>query len=156
MRYQVPRRPAASRAGFDVLDEAGSPALEVRAVPPDALLIEHPDGGEGCTIHEATLSLQPLMRISRSGQPAAWVSKTVTVPVSEQYEIQLGPAALTVRGNVLEYEYAIRDGQRTVAAVTRAWVSAPEAYGVELAPGQDDALILAVTVCITLMSGGTG
>ena len=52
-----------------------------------------------------------------------------------------------------DHEYTISHGRRAIASVSRAWVRGPETYGVEVAPGQDDALILAVTVCITLMSG---
>jgi uncharacterized protein YxjI len=155
-RYLLPWRPLASHSGFSVCSEAGDPRFEARAALPDALVVERPDGGEGCTIHEATLSLQRLMRISRGGHPAAWVRREVTVPVREHYAIDVGSAVLTVRGNVLDHDYTIRHGRRTVAAVSRAWAGAPEAYGVEVAPGQDDALLLAVTVCLTLMSGGTG
>jgi uncharacterized protein YxjI len=155
-RYLLPRRPLASQSGFSVSGEAGAPRFEVRAAVPGALVLERPDGGEDCTIHEATLSLQRLMRLSRRGEPAAWVRREVTVPVREHYAIDLGSSVLTVRGNVPEHEYAIRHGRHSVAAVSRAWVSASEAYCAEVAPGQDDALLLAVTVCLTLMSGGPG
>jgi uncharacterized protein YxjI len=155
-RYLLPRRPLANQSGFLISGEAGDPRFEVRPARTDALVLEYPDGGEGCTIHEATLSLQRLMRISRSGQPTAWVRRVVTVPVRDDYAIDLGSAVLTVRGNVLDQDYTIRQGRRTVAAVSRAWTNALEAYGVEVAPGQDDALLLAVTVCLTLMSSGTG
>jgi uncharacterized protein YxjI len=155
-RYLLPRRPLADRAGFSVRGEAGDPRFEVRAALPDALVVERPDGGEGCTIQEATLGLQRLMRISRTGHTAAWVRREVTVPVREHYAIDLGSAVLTVRGDVPGHAYALRHGRRTVAAVSRAWAGAPAAYGVEVAPGQDDALLLAVTVCLTLMSGAAG
>jgi uncharacterized protein YxjI len=96
------------------------------------------------------------MRISRDGHPAAWVRRDVSVPVREHYAVDVGSAELTVRGDVPDHERTIHRGRRTVAAVSRAWAGAPEAYGVEVAPGQDDALLLAVTVCLTLMSGGPG
>jgi uncharacterized protein YxjI len=154
-RYLLPRRPLANRSGFRVCGEAGDPRFEVRPVLSGALVLEHPDGGEGCTIHAATLSLQRLMRISRSGHSAAWIRRMVTVPVREHYVIDVGAGVLSVRGDVPDHEYTIRQGRRVVAAVSRAWACAPEAYGVEVAPGQDDALILAITVCLTLMSGGS-
>jgi uncharacterized protein YxjI len=155
-RYLLPRRPQANQSGFSIFDEAGDPVFEVRPAPADALVVEPPDGGEGCTIHEAALGLQRLMRISRSGQLVAWIRREVTVPVREDFAIDLGSAVLIVRGNVAGHDYTIRHGRRTVAAVSWEWARAPEAYGVEVAPGQDDALLLAVTVCLTLMSGGTG
>ena len=158
-RYQLPQRPLrspADRARFGVRSEDGDTVFDVHAVAPDALVFRHPAGGERCTIHEATCGLQPLMRISRRGQPAAWVGKVVVGPAREHYTVDLGPALLDVRGRPVDHEYTINHGRRTVAAVSRAWVSCPEAYGVEIAPDQDDALILAITVCISLMSGGAG
>jgi uncharacterized protein YxjI len=39
-----------------------------------------------------------------------------------------------------------------VATVSKKWFRVRETYGVEIGPGQDDALILAVTVCIDSMT----
>jgi uncharacterized protein YxjI len=153
-QYQLPLRPPAHHTRFGVRTAAGGLVLEVHAAPPDALVFEHPAGGECCTIHEATYGLQPLMRISRRGQPAAWVRKVIFAPTREHYTVDLGPAELSVRGSPLDHEYTISHGRRTIATVSRVGPRAPDTYGVEVAPGQDDALILAVTVCITLMSGG--
>jgi uncharacterized protein YxjI len=153
-RYQLPLRPPALHTMFGVRSDAGDLVIEVHAVPPDALVFAHPAGGERCTIHEATYGLQPLMRISRRGQPAAWVGKVVFAPSREHYTVDLGPAELCVRGSPLDHEYTISHGRRTIATVSRVGLRAPETYGVEVAPGQDDELILAVTMCITLMSGG--
>ena len=44
-----------------------------------------------------------------------------------------------------------RDGN-DVAEVSKRWFRVQDTYGVEIAPGQDDALILAVVVCIDQMS----
>jgi uncharacterized protein YxjI len=152
-RYRLPRRPLTDGARFGIQNAAGYLVFEVCAAHPDALVFAHPDGGERCTIHEATYGLQPLMRISRRGQPAAWVRKEVVAPQREFYAIDLGPVVLRVQGQALDYEFTIREGRRIVAAVSPIPGGAPESYVVEVAPGQDDALILAITVCITLMSG---
>ncbi len=45
-----------------------------------------------------------------------------------------------------------RDGD-TVAEVSKRWLRVRETYGIEIAPGQDDALILAVSACIDEMEG---
>jgi uncharacterized protein YxjI len=55
---------------------------------------------------------------------------------------------LSAHGNLVDHEYEIeRDGD-TVATVSKRWFRVRDSYGVEVAPGHDDALILAVTVCI--------
>ena len=46
-----------------------------------------------------------------------------------------------------------RGGDR-VAEVSKRWFRIRDTYGIEIAPGQDDALILAVTVCIDQMARG--
>src|SRR6478609_8651642 len=53
---------------------------------------------------------------------------------------------LTVRDK-MEIE---RDGDK-VAEISKRWLRVRDAYGIEIAPGEDDALILAMTVCIDQM-----
>jgi uncharacterized protein YxjI len=43
-----------------------------------------------------------------------------------------------------------------VAEVSKRWFRIRDTYGIEIARGQDDALILAVTVCIDQMTRGPG
>jgi len=38
-----------------------------------------------------------------------------------------------------------------VAEISKRWLRVRDAYGIEVAPDQDDALILAITVCIEQM-----
>jgi uncharacterized protein YxjI len=52
-----------------------------------------------------------------------------------------------------DHEYEIeRDGDK-VAEVSKRWLRVRDAYGIEVAPDQDDALVLAVAVCIDQMGG---
>jgi uncharacterized protein YxjI len=155
-RYQMPRRPPAPGTAFVVQNERGEPVLTVRGGPPDSLVFEDLAGREQCTIHEATYGLQPMMRISRRGEPAAWVYKDVMVPVREEYTVDLHGAELRVEGNVLDHEYTVRGGRRIIAAVSLTWVGLPDTYGVEVLDGHGDAVILAATVCLALMSGTAG
>ena len=63
-----------------------------------------------------------------------------------------GGTELTARGNLLDHEYEIQaDGDR-VASVSKKWFRMRETYGVEIEAGQDDALILAVTVALDAMT----
>ena len=43
------------------------------------------------------------------------------------------------------------DGRR-IAEVSKKWFRVRDTYGVEIAPGEDDALVLAVTVAIDTMA----
>jgi uncharacterized protein YxjI len=44
-----------------------------------------------------------------------------------------------------------RDGDK-VAEISKRWLRIRDAYGIEVAPGEDEALVLAVAVCIEQMS----
>jgi uncharacterized protein YxjI len=74
--------------------------------------------------------------------------------VREHYTVDVGAAVLEVHGSPRGCAYTLRHGRRTVASVSRTSPSGVATYGVEVASGRDDALILAVTVCLALMSGG--
>ena len=67
--------------------------------------------------------------------------KPVTVDVD-------GGGDMKAHGNIVDHEYEIeRDGD-TVATVSKKWFRVRETYGVEIAPGQDIVLLLAITVCL--------
>ena len=59
---------------------------------------------------------------------------------------------LEVKGNILDHEYTIGEGRGKVAQVSKKWFRIRDSYGVEIDEGQDDVVILAVTVCIDQMA----
>ena len=61
-----------------------------------------------------------------------------------------GPDDLLAEGDFLDHEYTFsRHGQR-VAAVSKRWFSWTDTYGVDVAEGEDDVLVLASTVVIDM------
>ena len=58
---------------------------------------------------------------------------------------------LTVQGDLLDHEYEIRRDRLTLAQVSKRWFRLRDTYGVKVSPGQDDALLLAITVCVDQM-----
>ena len=63
---------------------------------------------------------------------------------------------MEAKGNIVDHEYRIERGSERVAEVSKQWVAMRDTYGIEVAAGQDDALILAITVCIDQMSHDLG
>ncbi len=92
------------------------------------------------------------MEVERDGETAATVQKALISPLRDRFTIKLdGGGELSAHGNVVEHEFKVeRDGEQ-VAEVSKRWFRVRETYGVEIAPGEDDALILAVTVCVDEM-----
>ena len=75
------------------------------------------------------------------------------VGIRDRVSIDLaGGGELHVKGNLVDHEYEIdRDG-RAVARVSKRWFRVRDTYGVEIAPGEDDALVLAIAVCVDALS----
>jgi uncharacterized protein YxjI len=88
-----------------------------------------------------------------AGNRLALVQKAMVTPLRDRFEVKLvdGPD-LDVHGNLLGHEYHI--GQ--VATVSRKWFRMRNTYGVQVAPGQNDIIILAATVCIDQMTRDIG
>jgi uncharacterized protein YxjI len=59
---------------------------------------------------------------------------------------------MEAKGNIVDHEFEIKRGGDKAAEISKRWFRVRDTYGVEVAPGQDDALILACRVCIDQMS----
>ena len=117
------------------------------------LVLEDAGGHEVARLQERKLSVRDKMEIERDGQSVATVKKAL-VGFRDRFSIDMQGAGadMHAKGNLLDHEYEItRDGE-TVATVSKRWFAVRDSYGVEIAPGEDDALVLAVTVCIDAMS----
>jgi uncharacterized protein YxjI len=52
-----------------------------------------------------------------------------------------------------EHEYTISIKDQIIATVSKGWFKEVETYGVDIAPGQDDVLILACVLVLDLIAG---
>ena len=105
------------------------------------------------TIQKKLLSSRDTMEIERDGMTVATVKKALLIPLSDRFSIEVeGGEDMGAKGNIVDHEYKIERGGDKVAQVSRRWVRMRDTYGIEIAEGQNDALILAVTVCIDQMS----
>ncbi len=123
----------------------------------DTLVLETPGGEELFKIQEKKLSVRDKMEIERGGRTVATVKKALISPLRDRFSIDVeGGEDMEAKGNIVDHEYKIeRDGDK-VAEVSKKWFRVRDTYGIEIAPDQDDALILAVTVCIDQMSHDVG
>jgi uncharacterized protein YxjI len=126
-------------------------ALRVR----DTLVLESPAGEELFTIQEKKLRVRDTMEVERDGRTFATIKKAVVSPLRERYSIDVEDGDdLEAKGNITDHEFEIERGGDKVAEISKRWFRVRDTYGVEVAPGQDDALILAVTVCLDQMGRG--
>jgi uncharacterized protein YxjI len=118
------------------------------------ILFTDMNGHELCRIRERVLHLRDSMEIEDpAGNRMAMVHKAMISPLHERWvaKVEGGPD-LHVHGNVVDHEYTVeRDGTK-VAEVSKRWFRLRDSYGVEVAPGQDDILILATAAVIDTMA----
>jgi uncharacterized protein YxjI len=125
-------------------------ALRVR----QTLVFEDVNGVERCRIQERMMRIRDTMEIEGpDGSRLAAVRKAMITPLRERWSVDIttGPD-LAVQGNVLDHEYTVEAGGTKVAEISKKWFRLRDTYGVEIAPGQDEALILAITVAVDAMA----
>lgn len=62
-----------------------------------------------------------------------------------------GPDDLIAEGDFWDLEFTFTRGDTTVAQVSRQWFSWADTYGLDIAEGEDDVLILASTIVIDMV-----
>ncbi len=128
-------------------------ALRIR----DTLLLQDPSGAELFKVQEKKLHIRDTMEIERGGDTVATVKKALITPLRDRFSVEVEDGEdMEAKGNIVDHEYKIERGGERVAEVSKRWFRIRDTYGIEIAPGQDDALILAVTVCIDRMTRGPG
>jgi len=126
-------------------------ALRVR----QTFILEDPSGAELLKIQERELHVRDTMEIERDGKTVATVKKALVSPLRDRFSISIdGGEDMDAHGNVVDHEYKIERGGNKVAEVSKRWFRVRDTYGIDVAPGQDDALVLAISVCIDQMGRG--
>lgn len=156
MRYVMKQKLFALTDRYVIRDEAGQERFwvdgQIFSIG-HKLSFQDPAGRELAFIRQKLLSWGPTYEIYRGGNLAAVVKKELFTFFSCRFTIDVpGPDDLEAAGDFLDHEYAFRhvDG-RDAARVSKQWFAWTDTYGVDIAGGEDDALILAATVVIDLV-----
>ena len=121
-------------------------ALRVR----DTLIIKDVQGNELYKLKEKLLRVRDTMDIlDAEGKTAATIKKALITPLRDRWKVEIvnGPE-MDIQGNILDHEYKIDAGREKVAEVSKKWFRIRDTYGVEIEPGQDNALILTITAAL--------
>jgi uncharacterized protein YxjI len=156
-RYQMREKLVAFGDDYYIQNEAGKKVFKVDGKVlrvRDTLKFKDLRGKVLCQIQERMLRIKDVMAIEDArGQKVAEVKKALITPLRDRWTVKIrnGPD-LDVQGNILDHEYEITAGRRKVAQVSKRWFRVRDTYGVEIAPDQEDVLILAVTVALDQMA----
>jgi uncharacterized protein YxjI len=117
------------------------------------LVFEDAKGTKLAQIQQRLLTIRDTMVIDDAdGREIAVVKKALIAPFRDRFSVKVKNGNdLDVQGNILDHEYTVKDAKDKVAQVSKKWFSLTDTYGVEIDPGQDDILILAVAVAIDMM-----
>jgi uncharacterized protein YxjI len=153
MRYLVQERIFAIKADFWIEDENGNRVFFVDA---KALSLretfELKDGyGNLLTlIRKKFFAMRDTMDIEDGNGVIAKVRPAFFSPFKHRYQIELADGEqLEATGNFRDkdWELTSSDG-RIVGRISRQWFRIRDTYGVEVAPGENDPLVISIAVCI--------
>jgi uncharacterized protein YxjI len=158
-RYKMHEKLVSIGDDYWIENEAGEKAfyvdgkaLRVR----DTLILKDAQGSELYKLKEKLLRIRDTMDIQDAeGETIATIKKAMITPLRDRWKVEVasGPE-MDVQGNILDHEYRIEAGREKVAEVSKKWFRIRDTYGVEIAPGQDNALILTITAALDQMAHG--
>ena len=155
MRYLMKQKIFAWGDDFTIKDEADNDAFFVdgRAFSiGKKLSFQDMKGTELAFIRQKLLSWGPTYEISRNGELVATVKKKHFTLFRCKFSVDVpGPDDLEAQGSFMEYDYNFTRGSKTAAEVSKRWFSLRDTYGVDIAEGEDEVLILASTVVIDMI-----
>ena len=151
MRYLVRQRLAAFTASFWITDEDGN---EVFQVDGKALKLRNTfELTDRSGVVVAMIRQQPFRRgtmdIERDGAVLATLRRANISLFRHRYQVTLADGTvLDATGDFSDMNWELAAGDRVVGRISRQWFKIRDTYGVEVEPGEDPALVIAVAVCI--------
>jgi uncharacterized protein YxjI len=140
---------------YTIEDERGQPVYKVDGkvmTIRETFEITDMQGREVVTVREMKIAVRDSMKLLRGGETIATVRKALISPFRDKWIVDVeGGDDLVVKGDILDHEYEVERGGKTVARVSKKWFTLRDTYGIDIQPGQDDGLILGVVVAIDEM-----
>lgn len=159
MRYQMRQKFFAFGDDFVIRDAEGSEYFYVDGKVfsiGNKLSIRDTAGDEVAHIQQRVFSWGPTYEIYGTGGLFAVVKKSLFTLFHCTFSIDVpGPEDLEASGDFLDHEYAFARAGRPVASVSKAWFSLTDSYGIDIAEGENDVLLLASAVVIDLCCHGS-
>lgn len=155
MRYIIHEKLLTFGKDSLIKNEAGQPVFDVdgKALSLfNTLIISDMEGNKIATIKQKFPSLSPTYEITREGQESVEISKQLISPFVDRFTVDIpGPDDLHIKGSMSEHEYTISSKDQDIATISKGLFKELETYGVDIAPGQDDVLILACVLVLDVI-----
>ena len=156
-RYLMRQRVFAIGQDFVINNAAGEPAFKIEGkvrLVKEALKFRDMQGNLLYKLDEKVLRIRESFNIlTPDGQVAARVHNAIIDPLRERFTIEIpGGQNMETRGKVLWAQYDVLRGGQAVAKISKqfSWIGRDQ-YVVDVMQGENDCLILAITVVIDMM-----
>lgn len=151
MTYVLRHRLLSLGRSYTIQDDSGHPRFQVES---EILSFGHRhtfldlNGNALAVIEKRLLAFRPTFRIFRPGGEVDEVTRRLSF-FGERFVIDVaGDDDYEVRGDIFNHEYVVTRAGQEVAVVSKQWFSFSDTYGVQVATGEDDVLLLAAAVVI--------
>jgi uncharacterized protein YxjI len=153
MRYLVRERLFSFTTDFWIEDEDGNRVFFVdgRALSlRETFELKDAQGNLLIAIRKRFFSMRDAMDIEDGNGVIATVRQAFFSPLRHRYNVDLADGSqLEAVGNFVDKDWELLDGDgQVIGRISRQWFRIRDTYGVEVAPGADDALVIAIAVCI--------
>jgi len=160
MRYVMKQKLLAWGDDFTIRNENGQDRFYVDGKVlswGDKLSFQDMHGGEVAFISQKMLSWGPTYEVWRGGRAVAIVKKHLWTPLRYRFSVDVnadgpGPEDLEIEGDFWAHEYVFTRGGCPVAQVSRKWFTWADTYGISVADGEDDVIILVSAVVVDLVT----
>ena len=157
MHYQIRQKMVSIGDDYWIEDDGGQRAFRVDGKAlrlRDTFDIEDAHGTKVCRIQTRALHVRDSMAVEDpDGHQLALVHKALISPLRERWKVDLADdREWKVQGNIVDHEYEIEEDGSKVAEISKRWFRVRDTYGVEIAPAQDAALVLAVAIAVDAMT----
>jgi uncharacterized protein YxjI len=154
--YQLRRQLLAMGEDFSVQNAQGENVYRLDGkvlTLTQTFALEDASGNELARMKAEMLTLRKTMDITRGGQVVATVKKAFINILGQRFTVDIaGDGELEASGDILNHEFQITAGNAVVATVSKQWFASELMYGIAIAPGQDEVLMLCIAIAIDEMS----
>jgi uncharacterized protein YxjI len=142
---------------FDINDPTGQPRFHIDGkarLVKESLKFRDMQGNLLYKLDEKVLRIRESFNIlDPNGHVVAKVHNAIVDPLRERFKIEIsGGEDMLTRGKVIWAQYDVLRGQQQVAKISKqfSWIGRDQ-YVVDVLHGENDCLILAITVVIDMM-----
>ncbi len=119
----------------------------------NTLQLEDAHGRELYHIQSKVVAIKDKMAITDPrGRDVAVMTHALVSPLRDRMTANIiGGPDIDIKGNILNHEYTMERRGKRICEVSKRWLAIRDTYTVEIDGGEDDALILALTVVVDQM-----